>query len=178
MSVSIAAGKQCGTCSLCCKAMVIPELNKPKDIWCQHFARGQGCTIYSDRPQSCRAFTCYWLIDPALGPGWKPDKCKMVLDARQEWLVVHVDPGATDRPWSREPFYSYLTEMAAKNIGRGGRVLVMERGRTIIILPDRSVDLGVFGPGDKIAVSRVMTATGPSWDAKVIAAPPQGAAGA
>jgi len=102
-----------------------------------------------------------------MGPEWKPDKCKMVLDARQDWLVVHVDPAA-NRPWEQEPYFSYLTEVAGRNIARGASVLVMERGRTIIILPDRGVDLGVVAPEDRIVVNRVMTGTVPSWHARVI----------
>jgi hypothetical protein len=161
------AAKQCGTCSLCCKTMVIPELKKPKDIWCPNFARKTGCAIYVDRPGSCRDFTCYWLLDPAMGLEWKPDRCKMVLDAREDWLVVHVDPAAT-RPWRQEPYFSYLTQMAARNIERGARVLVLERGRTIIILPDRDVDLGVVAPEDRIVVNKVVHHAGPSWHARVI----------
>jgi hypothetical protein len=49
-------------------------------------------------------------------------------------------------------------------------VLVMEKGRTIIVLPDGAADLGVVTPQDKIEVSRAMTAAGPRWQARVIAA--------
>ena len=106
-----------------------------------------------------------------MGPEWKPDKCKMVLDARQDWLVVHVDPAA-QRPWRQEPYFSYLVDMSARNIGRGARVLVMERGRTIIILPDGDVDLGVVTPQDRIVVNRVMTGGRAGWHARVIAGEP------
>jgi hypothetical protein len=164
----MSSAKQCGTCSLCCKTMVIPELQKPKDSWCPNFARGCGCAIYAERPQSCRDFTCFWLLDPAMGPEWKPDRCKMVLDARQDWLVVHVDPAAGS-PWRQEPYFSYLREVAARNIARGASVLVMERGRTIIVLPDGDVDLGVVAPQDRIVVNKVMTGSGHSWHARVIA---------
>jgi hypothetical protein len=92
----------------------------------------------------------------------------MVLDARQDWLVVHVDPVASS-PWRQEPYFSYLTAMAARNIARGASVLVMERGRTIIILPDGGVDLGVVAPQDRIVVNRVMTGAVPSWQARVVA---------
>ena len=49
-------------------------------------------------------------------------------------------------------------------------VLVMEHGRTTIILPDRGVDLGVIGPGDRIALAKVMTVTGPIWQARLVRA--------
>ena len=166
-SPSPTSGKQCGDCSLCCKTMVIPELKKPKDVWCPNFARGLGCSIYADRPPSCRDFSCHWLIDPGMGPEWKPNKCKMVLASRQDALAVHVDPSA-DRPWRQEPFFSQLKEKSARNIDRGAMVLVIEHGRTTIILPDRGVELGVLGPDDRIALAKVMTGTGPSWQARVV----------
>jgi len=34
--------RQCGDCSLCCKVLGIPELDKPKDSWCANFAAGTG----------------------------------------------------------------------------------------------------------------------------------------
>ena len=37
--------RQCDDCSLCCKVLVIPELDKPKDKWCPNFVSGTGCGI-------------------------------------------------------------------------------------------------------------------------------------
>ena len=91
------------------------------------------------------------------------------MHAKDDALAVHVDPGA-NTPWRREPFYSQLLEKSARNIDRGAMVLVMEHGRTTIILPDRGVDLGVIGPGDRIALAKVMTVTGPIWQARLVRA--------
>ena len=78
---------------------------------------------------------------------------------------MHVDPSA-DRPWRQGmPFFSQLKEKSARNIDRGAMVLVIEHGRTTIILPDRGVELGVLNPDDRIALAKVMTGTGPSWQA-------------
>lgn len=109
---------------------------------------------------------CQWLLDPGMPEDWKPNKCKFVIDAKEHSLVVHPDPGAR-RPWLREPFLSHLFEMASRNIGRGATVLVMERGNTIVILPDRFVELGRLSPDDRIGVARVMTPAGPQWQARV-----------
>jgi hypothetical protein len=57
--------------------------------------------------------------------------------------------------------------MASRNIGRGATVLVMERGNTIVILPDCFVELGRLSPDDRIGVARVMTPAGPEWQARV-----------
>ena len=49
-------------------------------------------------------------------------------------------------------------------------VLVIERRRTIVILPDREVDLGIIGPDARIAMDRVMTPGGPNWQPRVMGA--------
>ena len=161
--------RQCGDCSLCCKVLGIPELNKAKDDWCPNFAAGTGCRIYADRPPSCHDFICRWLSDPTMGPEWKPSICKMVLDAKPSLLVVHVDP-AVQRPWRAEPYFSVLKRLAAQGLTRGTMVMVMERRRSIVILPDREVDLGLIPPDTRIALERVMTTSGPQWQPRVMGA--------
>jgi len=161
--------RQCGDCSLCCKLLAIPELKKPKDEWCPNFVAGTGCGIYADRPPSCRDFSCRWLVDPTMGPEWKPSICKMVLDAKPRLLVVHADPAVT-KPWRAEPYNAVLKRLAAQGLTRGTLVMVMERRRSIVILPDREVDLGIISPDARIALGRVMTPNGPQWQPRVMGA--------
>ena len=159
--------RQCGDCSLCCKVLGIPELEKPKDSWCPNFAPGIGCRIYADRPPSCRNFNCRWLTDPTMGPEWKPSLCKMVVDSRPSLFVVHVDPAAT-RPWSAEPYISVLKRLSAQGLTKGVIVMAIERRRTIVILPDCEVDLGVIRPDARIAMERVNTSRGFAWQPRVM----------
>ena len=161
--------RQCGDCSLCCKVLGIPELEKPKDSWCPNFAAGIGCRIYEDRPPSCHNFICRWLTDPNMGPEWKPSVCKMVVDSRPSLFVAHVDPAVT-QPWRAEPYFSVLKRLSAQGLTRGIIVLVIERRRTIVILPDREVDLGVIGPDARIAMERVKTPAGAVWQPRVMGA--------
>ena len=163
------AARQCGDCSLCCKVLGIPELQKPKDVWCPNFAAGTGCRIYPDRPPSCHNFVCQWLTDLTMGPEWKPSVCKLVLDSKPRLLAVHADP-AVSKPWRVEPYNSVLKRLAAQGLTRGTIVMVMERRRSIVILPDREVDLGLVGAGARIAMDRVQTAHGPSWQPRVMGA--------
>jgi len=37
----------CGSCSLCCKLLPIPPLNKPAGKRCDYQRHGKGCTIYA-----------------------------------------------------------------------------------------------------------------------------------
>jgi hypothetical protein len=71
--VAIVPGRACGSCSLCCKLLRIEELDKPAGVWCPHCQAGLGgCKIYGVRPGPCRSFHCAWLINPELGPEWRP----------------------------------------------------------------------------------------------------------
>lgn len=160
--------RRCGDCSLCCKVLGIPELAKPKDLWCANFTAGTGCRIYPDRPPSCRDFVCRWLTDATMGPEWKPSTCKMVIDSRPGLLVVHVDPSVT-HPWIGQPYISVLKRLSAQGLDKGVMVMVIERRRTIVILPDREVDLGTIGPEARIAMERVNTPHGPAWQPRVMA---------
>jgi len=161
--------RQCGDCSLCCKLLGIPELDKPKDTWCPNFQAGTGCRIYADRPGSCRNFICRWLSDPGMGPEWKPNICKMVVDSKPSLFVVHVDPAAS-QPWRAEPYFSVLKRLSAQGLTKGTIVLVIERRRSIVILPDREVDLGLIGPDARIVMEPVKTPNGPVWRPRVMGA--------
>jgi hypothetical protein len=112
--------RECGSCSLCCKLLYIRELNKPIDTWCQHCKPGKGgCTIYADRPATCRGFVCGWLSDELeLGDEWFPARCKMIVTPRvpghsaaEQGFLVTVDP-AYPNAWRREPYHSQLVARA------------------------------------------------------------------
>jgi hypothetical protein len=160
--------KQCGECSLCCKLMAIPELAKPKDSWCPHVVKKRGCGIYETRPGSCRDFQCLWLLDPRLGPDWKPSKSKFVMvTGRQKEIAIHVDaqsPGA----WRAEPYFSGLNAMAQAGAAHGGLVVIVERGESTVLLPGREVKLGVLADDDRLVSGWAATPSGPRLEVKVM----------
>jgi hypothetical protein len=152
---ALVPGRSCGTCSLCCKVYSIKELSKPAGRWCIHAVRGSGCTIHADRPRSCREFFCSWLVDPNLGPEWKPEVSRFVLsaDATHRAILVTVDPGMP-LAWKREPYYAVLKQFSEVFFRINQKVLVSLNGLITVILPDRDVPLGVIVPGAEIALWR------------------------
>jgi hypothetical protein len=78
-----------------------------------------GCSIYPDRPRSCRGFVCAWLGNERdIGDEWFPARCKMFLMPRvapysiaEQGLLVTVDP-AYPTAWRREPYYTQLRTWA------------------------------------------------------------------
>ncbi len=163
----MATERTCGECSLCCKLMGVHALDKPKGVWCRHFQRGAGCNIYDQRPAECSTFVCQWLVNEHVGPEWQPNRCKMVLvgDGANK-LGVHVDPGSPG-PW-REPHLGWLKRMAAEGLKQNGMVLVMENGRTTLVLPDRNVDLGIVGDDERIVLAEGRGSDAGKWEAIVV----------
>lgn len=170
-AVEPAAGRACGTCTLCCKVYDVPALAKPAGSWCGHCKPGRGCAIHDTRPQHCRSFYCLWMTQDWLGPEWKPDRAKMVLsvDPATNFLFVQVDPGAANS-WRTEPYYRHLKQWASGAAARKRHVIVFLNKAATVILPDRDVPLGVMGPGDRIVTRERQTAAGVAFDVEKVAA--------
>jgi hypothetical protein len=162
--------RQCGDCSLCCKILGIPELEKPRNEWCPHVILKRGCQIYDKRPASCQNFHCLWLLDERLGDEWKPNKSKMVVTAETNFhIVIYVDK-SVKQPWLQEPYITTLREMSAKGIAAGGMVTVVENGETIVVLPDQNVRVEKKHSDDRIVMKKVWGKDGPSIEVRVVRA--------
>jgi hypothetical protein len=145
-----APGRACGSCSMCCKLLLVDELGKPAHQWCRHCRPGNGgCTIYPTRPLACRAFACEWLINPLLGDEWQPSRSKMVMlfakpNGSYDQLVLIVDPGWPD-VWQRAPYHKQIRNMAVRGLRgdiTGSLCTTIVVGKTRwLILPHRDVDI-------------------------------------
>ena len=165
----IVRGRKCGTCTLCCKVMRIVELGKPRGVWCKHCSAGAGCRIYEERPAECRAFHCGYLTIGTLSEDWFPAKAKIVLaaDLNGKRVSAHVDPTRPDA-WRAEPYYRQLKEWARLTAPEQGQVVAFVGERTIVILPDKDVDLGVVAEDELIVTRERLTPFGVEYEASKI----------
>jgi hypothetical protein len=133
---------------MCCKLLVIEELQKDAGVWCGHYKRG--CTVYEHRPAVCRGFHCVWLKSERLGPEWRPDRAKFLMYTERDdkRLNVIVDP-AHPLAWKREPYYSFIKRMSQR-VADGHELLVCVGDRRIAVFPEVDVDLGLVNPEHKI----------------------------
>jgi hypothetical protein len=117
--------------------------------------RAGGCGIHPDRPRSCREFFCSWLVDPNLGPAWKPEVSRFVLsaDATHQAIMVMVNPGMP-LAWKREPYYAVLKQFSEVFFRIHQKVIVNLNGHITVILPDRDVPIGRIVAGDEIVIWR------------------------
>jgi len=138
----IVPGRECGSCSMCCKLPGIPFLDPPKPAgqWCRHCQPGRGCGIWSARPEGCIRFNCDWRKNARLGDEWRPDRCGFLLTRTSETspYEVLVEPNRSDA-WRKEPYYSGLRRVAALVAEYGLPVIVVAGSRHWILLPDREV---------------------------------------
>lgn len=80
-SESRRAGRRCGPCTACCTALGIPELDKPGFERCPKLRRRrpEGCSIYGSRPNSCREWSCGWLLGIGEASD-RPDRLGLIID--------------------------------------------------------------------------------------------------
>lgn len=170
-----APGRDCGTCALCCKVFDVPVLQKPMGRWCQHCTPGKGCGIHETRPDHCRAFHCLWMLEPWLGPEWKPERSKFVItvDPASKFLLIQLDP-AQPAAWKAEPYYSQIKRWAAAALENQRQVIVFLNRAMTGVLPDRDVDLGVLAANERIQVKRQHSLIGPQYDVVKQKIPAQG----
>lgn len=150
MNSPIAPGRECGTCTLCCKVYDVPAVGATAGNWCPNCSAGRGCKIYQSRPQQCRDFLCLWMTQDFLGPDWKPEKARFVLtmDAVTRWLFVQADPGAA-QAWRKEPYFTQLKRWAAA----GNRpVIVFVRKSAIALTASGEAPLGEIGADERLVL--------------------------
>jgi hypothetical protein len=153
--------RECGTCTLCCKLMYIPEYNSPGGSWCSQCAQGVGCRVYATRPEPCRQFACGWLSDPTTPIEWKPIHSKLVLymGGPNNTLYVNVDPGSP-QAWRKAPYFDRLRLWAKELLNKDRHVVVLVRESATLVLPDETIPMGTLKSGDSFVVHKTYGPTG------------------
>lgn len=150
----VVPGRSCGTCTLCCKVIAVVDFDKQPGVWCPHCIRSKGCGIYETRPKDCRTFFCHWMVEKGLGPEWKPERAKFALVTTLGGITAFVDPGFAGS-WRASPYYETLKRWAAEGLrsNDGVRIVAIRIGaRTIVVLPDREIDMGTVRPDEMLRI--------------------------
>ncbi len=140
-SPDVVPGRSCDSCTMCCKVLAIPALEKPGGVVCAHCDWGAGCKIYARRPGVCGDFDCSYLLSPALGEEWKPTTAHFVLGymADVDIVLIFTDPDDVNA-WRQEPYRARIKKWA---ISDTGYVLIWEGKRARVLIGDDEVDLGI-----------------------------------
>jgi hypothetical protein len=77
--------QKCGSCTACCYAFPVIELNKSKWEVCEYM--DNNCKIYKKRPESCRKCMCAWMQMKEVGKELRPDKCGVIFERDNNTMV-------------------------------------------------------------------------------------------
>jgi len=164
-STPVVAGRECGSCTLCCKVYHVAEIDKIAGKWCQHCKPGKGCGIHDALPEPCADFNCLWRTEETLAAEWKPDRARMVLSVfpQNGFIYVQVDPGAPSA-WRKQPYHDQLRRWAASSLQQGRHVIVFVNDAATLIMPDQDVPLGPMNPADGFSVRQTFGPGGPTYE--------------
>lgn len=96
--------RSCGPCTECCTRLEIKTLDKPAGVSCKHL--DGNCSIYAERPEVCRNFTCTWLHGQ-MGAMDRPDKVNTVVWAAYDGPLTLFISGSSKkvRKWAKKEPY-------------------------------------------------------------------------
>jgi hypothetical protein len=77
----LVAGRECGSCNVCCVALTIndPELQKLQGHRCRNARPDNSCAIYETRPQTCRTYYCGWRRLKWIRETLRPDRSGVLV---------------------------------------------------------------------------------------------------
>ena len=104
------------------------------------------------------------MLQPRLGPDWKPERAKFALVQTESGrrITALVDPGFPSA-WRRSPYYEALKRWATEAAERLPEVYLVDvliGARSIVVLPDREVELGVLDSDERIHLGYRNTVVG------------------
>jgi hypothetical protein len=86
MALDLVPNRECGPCNACCKYPIILDqaLKKPPGVLCPNWGAEVGCTIYEQRPVSCRGHFCAWRQLTQFDDSWRPDISNVYIELKDD----------------------------------------------------------------------------------------------
>jgi hypothetical protein len=116
----------CGDCTKCCELLPVDEIYKPGFTHCHHeipvsddsdprsVGQAVGCAIYANRPSTCRAWSCNWLLADTWPDEMRPDKCGVVFDGTPETVAIDGVSCTATQAWAAPGHeYDFMTPPVA-----------------------------------------------------------------
>lgn len=131
---------------MCCLVTAVPETQKPANMACEFCT--ERCTIYENRPGSCKDFNCAWLRG-AMDEDMRPDKSHVVIEILPDESVVMclVEPGYEHTLDSLSERLSEFTERGVTVVSNKRQVLLGKGANPDAIHPkliDCAKEMGVI----------------------------------
>lgn len=82
--------RSCEDCSECCKGILSFEEDNiivRDNITCYKLSN-EKCSIYEERPKTCKDFSCTFLLDTGLPEWLRPNQCGFILSERPDRIII------------------------------------------------------------------------------------------
>lgn len=136
----------CGGCTVCCHILAVPDtpgIPKPSYQPCPWLHKGKeykGCSIYADRPRSCRSFECHYIKlarrpDLTTFSNLRPDKSGVMImqNPQKAFFTAHV-VGDNRDAWKEKEVHDALLQLISEGFkviiswGPDPKKLLLEKG--------------------------------------------------
>jgi len=105
--------RSCGECSACCFTLEVKAIKKRPFSLCGSLSESGGCSIYPDRPDVCRTFTCAWLSGEVGTESQRPDMIGLVSVKRDGRIFVFKTREGVETEVEARQFLASLYETKA-----------------------------------------------------------------
>lgn len=78
---SLPSRPACGSCSVCCVVLEVPEVGTAEWSPCQYQCAA-GCLIHARKPDRCREYGCMWRLGIVRGEEYRPDRLSALYTVR------------------------------------------------------------------------------------------------
>lgn len=161
------SGRACGGCTRCCEVVPVKEIGLKPFTRCPKLrdwtsTHGPGCSIYADRPYSCRGWSCLWLKSAQLPDEMRPDRSGVVVDEVVE--LISVEDNKTGKVTERIAAQMWVAkghedDWKKPEIGGGIEALVRHVGALIWRMPSGLAITFIDLPDGKIGVTEPQAPT-------------------
>jgi len=108
--------KECGECTMCCELLPIPELQKPESILCGFCKINKGCSVYKNRPNSCKEFNCVYIQDEDVDLELRPDNSKVMFEKVTDTLYLALELPRDIGSWRETKVLDFIEQLNKKGI--------------------------------------------------------------
>ena len=107
---------KCGSCTMCCETLPIPEIHKPASVLCKNCIENKGCDIYSSRPQSCINFDCVYIQSDDMDESLRPNECGVTFEKVTTKIYFGTELPKNVGSWKKENVINYIKRLNKQGI--------------------------------------------------------------
>lgn len=106
----------CAGCTACCESLPINDikLTKPEGVLCMHCDKG--CSIYDDRPESCRNFDCLYNLAEDMHISLRPDNLNVIFEDITTKIQLGLVHHKHLKDWKTDTLLKHIEKLNAKGI--------------------------------------------------------------